>query len=319
MEEKIVNILMSDIMAHPQQVEIYGKYEPDDIFEASIAEEGVLTPIIVTAAETFSTAACVASYVMISGHRRVYANEKAGRTEIPAIVRHYDSQEEANIHFLFCNQQRAKSEQVIINEFLSAKQELSRIEKLRKSKGLYAETIFENKDILSALKNFKIEPGDPLRTTDVIEEALGISEWKQREINYLFDDKIQEKEVEFIRNNYKSDERLIDGLWDLWMQAREAYQQKETSLRDAVDSIKSKLKEVKGRLKPLAKNKLPVIDKKNAKIDKKKLKEYLPGTPEAVRQFIESGNVKEKESYDSRDLEKILTSFLNYCHFTFKQ
>jgi hypothetical protein len=272
--EEIVNILMSEIMAHPQQVEIYGKYEPDDIFEASIAEEGVLTPIIVTAAETFGTAACVARYVAISGHRRILANEKAGRTEIPAIIRHYDSEAEANLHFLVCNQQRAKSEQVIINEFLSAKQELSQISKLRKSKGLYGDTIFEDKDICSTLQNYKIEPGEPLNTRDVIEEAFGISKHKQEYYSYLFDDKIQGKEVEFFRANYKTDEKLIDGLLDLWMQAREAYENKETSLRDAVDSIKAKLKEVKSKLKPLDKNKLQMVDKKKARVDKKKLKEF---------------------------------------------
>ena len=80
--EKIVEMKLNDIEPNINQPR---KNFDDDKIEdlaASIAEHGVLQPIIVTKKDNF--------YQIIAGERRWRASKKAGLKTIPAIIREYD-------------------------------------------------------------------------------------------------------------------------------------------------------------------------------------------------------------------------------------
>ena len=81
MSEKIVNIKeLHEFKDNPYQVK--DNEDMKDLIE-SIKEYGVIEPLIVRNREK-------GGYEIVSGHRRKYACEKAGKTEIPVLVRDMD-------------------------------------------------------------------------------------------------------------------------------------------------------------------------------------------------------------------------------------
>ena len=81
MSEKIVNINeLHEFKDNPYQVK--DNEDMEDLIE-SIKEYGVIEPLIVRNREK-------GGYEIVSGHRRKYACEKAGKTEIPVLVRDMD-------------------------------------------------------------------------------------------------------------------------------------------------------------------------------------------------------------------------------------
>ena len=81
MSEKIVNIKeLHEFKDNPYQVK--DNEDMEDLIE-SIKEYGVIEPLIVRNREK-------GGYEIVSGHRRKYACEKAGKTEIPVLVRDMD-------------------------------------------------------------------------------------------------------------------------------------------------------------------------------------------------------------------------------------
>lgn len=81
MSEKIVNINeLYEFKDNPYQVK--DNEDMEDLIE-SIKEYGVIEPLIVRNREK-------GGYEIVSGHRRKYACEKAGKTEIPVLVRDMD-------------------------------------------------------------------------------------------------------------------------------------------------------------------------------------------------------------------------------------
>ena len=81
---------------HPYQV---NANEDMDRLVESIKEKGVLTPLIIRPLENAD------EFEVISGHRRLYAAQKAGRTELPAFV-HNISRDEAVVEMVDSNIQR---------------------------------------------------------------------------------------------------------------------------------------------------------------------------------------------------------------------
>lgn len=81
MSEKIVNIKeLHEFKDNPYQVK--DNEDMKDLIE-SIKEYGVIEPLIVRNREK-------GGYEIVSGHRRKYACEKAGKTEVPVLVRDMD-------------------------------------------------------------------------------------------------------------------------------------------------------------------------------------------------------------------------------------
>ena len=81
MSEKIVNINeLHEFKDNPYQVK--DNEDMEDLIE-SIKEYGVIEPLIVRNREK-------GGYEIVSGHRRKYACEKAGKSEIPVLVRDMD-------------------------------------------------------------------------------------------------------------------------------------------------------------------------------------------------------------------------------------
>ena len=81
---------------HPYQV---NDNEDMDRLVVSIKEKGVLTPLIIRPLENSD------EFEVISGHRRLYAAQKAGITELPAFV-HNISRDEAVVEMVDSNIQR---------------------------------------------------------------------------------------------------------------------------------------------------------------------------------------------------------------------
>ena len=80
------------------------RVNPDDVktLAASIRENGVLEPLIVTKMDGRD------GYMIISGHTRTAAARMAGLTTIPAVIRTYDSDEQAEKAMLDSNVRRKK-------------------------------------------------------------------------------------------------------------------------------------------------------------------------------------------------------------------
>ena len=80
--EKIVEMKINDIEPNVNQPRKNFDDDKIDDLAASIAEHGVLQPIIVTKKDNY--------YQIIAGERRWRASKKVGLKTIPAIVREYD-------------------------------------------------------------------------------------------------------------------------------------------------------------------------------------------------------------------------------------
>ena len=97
MSEKIVNINeLHEFKDNPYQVK--DNEDMEDLIE-SIKEYGVIEPLIVRNREK-------GGYEIVSGHRRKYACEKAGKTEVPVLVRDMDKNM-AIITLVYSNLQRS--------------------------------------------------------------------------------------------------------------------------------------------------------------------------------------------------------------------
>jgi ParB family chromosome partitioning protein len=84
--EEIQNLKLTDITRNPYQPRIHFNEEKLTELANSIKMNGVLQPIIVRKSK-------VIGFELLAGERRFLASKKAGRTEIPAIVREYNDQQ----------------------------------------------------------------------------------------------------------------------------------------------------------------------------------------------------------------------------------
>ena len=106
---------IDELRQHPLNKAIYGDIADEALIE-SIRQNGVLVPVLVDQ-----------DGVVISGHRRCKAARKVGPTEIPVIVRHFETPEDAEAILIESNRQRGKSTEQKAREFT----ELKRIEAMR--------------------------------------------------------------------------------------------------------------------------------------------------------------------------------------------
>jgi MoxR-like ATPase len=93
-----------ELQQHPFNIEIYGQTEVNQQFIESI-KEGVREPLIINTDKE-----------IISGHRRNKAAKKAGKNEVPVIVREYDSRRQERLAILEHNNYREKSLEDKISE-----------------------------------------------------------------------------------------------------------------------------------------------------------------------------------------------------------
>ncbi len=77
----VTEVAVAQIVPNPRQPRLH--FDPDELAElaASIAEHGVIQPLIVTKGDSHN------EYVLIAGERRLQASKKAGLKMVPVIVR----------------------------------------------------------------------------------------------------------------------------------------------------------------------------------------------------------------------------------------
>ena len=92
------NLPVDAIVPNPQQPRNHFDDEALEALSASIAELGVLQPIVVRADDD--------GYVLVAGERRLRAARRAGLTEIPAVVRGVDDEAGSLVQALVENLQR---------------------------------------------------------------------------------------------------------------------------------------------------------------------------------------------------------------------
>lgn len=269
--EKIIkNIAIELLQPHPQQAGIYGEDVIDNEFVASIRDKGILTPLTVTPVEN-------GFYTIISGHRRKKGALLAGLSEVPCVVKKYENDAEMEFEFLTCNMQREKTKQTRIMEFFRYKQILCQIGKLRKSKGVYDNTIFNDNVFSRILENDnileKIEAGKPLNSVDVLKKVTGYSKYEQEQLYIINDDNWIQLQVARLEGKAISGEDL-DKLWNEIWAVREEFNKPEskTTMNTAVKQIKEVVKNIEEKLDKEyeKKHKLPKL--KKDKIQKQKVK-----------------------------------------------
>lgn len=292
--ENITYLPAADLMDFEMQFEIYGEVTIEPEFVASVRDMGILTPLIVTETKVGKT--------IISGHRRRRAAEQAGIDFLPCIVKEYESEEMMTLEFLACNMQREKSDAIRLKEFISYKQKLSQIGKARKSKGVYADTLFENEAFLRFLKTHKIEdkvsPGEPINTVEIIKKLTGFNAYEQQWLKYLADkDFLQSKFDEL--TNLGLSRQDNDAAYAEVCKAEAAYEAGEASLHEAASAVKDMLDDLKKQLvaaRDRGKSKPQKMEK--AKAEKPKLTlavKVSVGVP-----AFEVGEAAKFQEYDSK-------------------
>ena len=136
--EKIVEMKINDIEPNINQPRKNFDDDKIDDLAASIAEHGVLQPIIVTKKDDY--------YQIIAGERRWRASKKAGLKTIPAIVREYDEKKIREVALIENIQRQdlnavetAKAIKELMEEHQLTQEELSKT--LGKSRSAIANTL----------------------------------------------------------------------------------------------------------------------------------------------------------------------------------
>ena len=205
----IVNISIDDIADFPIQAEIYGEARIENEFIASVADSGIITPIIVCKTEELDYVGCVGlvkskTYTLISGHRRKRAGEILNFKTMPAIVKSYRNYDDAELDFLICNMQREKTNKVRLGEFRQYKNVLSKIIQVRKKSNAYENTIYENKAFSRIWKQFNLDAkfvdDSPIDSIEILKEITGYSKYEQEFLNVLYGDEWLQKKLDRLRS-----------------------------------------------------------------------------------------------------------------------
>lgn len=273
----IIIVGMADVAPFPRQEEIYGNIENamEPEFIASVKEQGILTPLLL--ADSAALGLDIDErYIAISGHRRLHAARVAGMVEVPAYIKEYESMEEAELDFLACNMQREKNQAVRIREFLAYKQMLCQLGKIRKGRGVWDSTIFENEHFSRILKNSNIDADEPLNSVDILKDVTGYTHYEQQFLNVLYSADWLQKQLDSLRDlgiSLGLEQTLIENM----EKARAEYENEKVTLNNAVKSIKDMFKDIKEKLtKPKGEKKAkPEPKPKAEKVEKQKnLLEY---------------------------------------------
>jgi len=270
MEKQIIMVPIDEIQAHPEQTKIYGPTEADEEFIASIADKGVLQPVLLADVKLLGKEFKEKGkkYFLVAGHRRHLGSKLAGLAEVPAMVREYTDYDETCIHMVISNMQRIKSERQMVQEYLSIKQKLCQVGKNRMSKGVYDKTLLVDDEITRFMEALNIDLEKPINTADIIRDKLGYSEYKQQMWNWLYDADTKEKVLKQLYKN-KCPQKSIEVLCDNWEECTKAHDDKKTSLYDAVETIKGQVEKLKKYLNGDKK----AFNKKQTKSKKEKSEE----------------------------------------------
>lgn len=274
--DKIINIAIDKLEDFPRQAEIYGAADIDAEFVASVMDRGILTPLTVTPLSK-------EKFQIISGHRRKKGAIAAGLNDVPCIVKNYENEEEKELDFLIFNLQREKEKSVRLKEFLHYKQILCQIGKVRKSKGIYDNTVFENDQFYRILKTLKLDDkidGKPLNSMDILKEITGYTRYEQEYLNVLYSPDWLQKELEKLRTMGVS-RAHEDNIIEQMEVARNHYESEKVTLNDSV-------KQIKGMFEQAAKSLSTKKEKKAGKLNKNNV--------EAIRKASED---KEKMKFDN--------------------
>jgi len=310
MPEKIIMVGLDKIQPHPHQKEIYGDVYIEPEFLASVKDQGVLIPVILTNPEIYADNSDIGGkWVCVAGHRRIEAAKMAGMKEIPAIIREYESPDICTLNFLALNLQREKYIEQRKNEYFLYKQILGQLAKTHLGKGIYESTNYLDDELLRALKSLKIDPQGPLDSIKILKDLSGFTEWEQRLLKTVEDDDFKIKQYERLRKiGFPLDRET--ALEKNIQKIRGEYKTKKCTLRDAYNAIKGMLAIEEGLLTKKAK------PKKEPK--PKEIEEKDDGGSNAIVESFFKGrlffNLKDSGLSNRNLFRPVLIEFHQYLH-----
>lgn len=199
--QEVRNINLAEIMPNPEQPrKVFDEDEMIDL-ASSIAEHGVLVPIIVNKTEANE------KYVIVAGERRFRAANRAGLVEIPAIVKNFSEQEMLEIA-LIENVQRsdlnvieeARGYKLLMERFgYSAEALAKRMGKSRPQVANCVRLLNLPEEVLTMVVEGKLTAGHvrPLL-------ALGDNAWQIELAEDIYHDALSVRQVESLVNNLKN-------------------------------------------------------------------------------------------------------------------
>lgn len=203
--QEVRSIALTEIMPNPEQPrKVFDEDEMIDL-ASSIAEHGVLVPIIVNKTENQE------KYVIVAGERRYRAANRAGLVEIPAIVKNFSKQEMLEIA-LIENVQRsdlnvieeARGYKLLMERFGYSAEELAkRMGKSRPQVANCVRLLNLPEEVLAMVMEEKLTAGHvrPLLT-------LGDSAWQIELAEDIYRDALSVRQVENLVNNLKNNPEL---------------------------------------------------------------------------------------------------------------
>jgi ParB/RepB/Spo0J family partition protein len=108
-DEKIEMMKIKELKESPNNASIYGEEPVNDLVE-SIKSIGIQQPIVIAKDNT-----------IVAGHRRFRACKELGMSEVPVIVRAFESEEEMQECMIECNTARVKTNETIAREYIILK------------------------------------------------------------------------------------------------------------------------------------------------------------------------------------------------------
>lgn len=199
--QEVRNINLAEIMPNPEQPR--KAFDEDEMIDlaSSIAEHGVLVPIIVNKTESNE------KYVIVAGERRYRAANRAGLVEIPAIVKNFSEQEMLEIA-LIENVQRsdlnvieeAHGYKLLMERFgYSAEDLAKRMGKSRPQVANCVRLLNLPEEVLAMVVEGKLTAGHvrPLL-------ALGDNAWQIELAEDIYHDALSVRQVESLVNNLKN-------------------------------------------------------------------------------------------------------------------
>ena len=165
-------------------MEIYGETTVDDDFVNSIADRGILQPLLVSSYFDREDAEYLEKgYVAIAGHRRRLGAEKAGLESVPCIFKEYDDfNTESVIDLIFSNKTREKTKQQKAAQINALQQILCQAAQLKVKYKSFANEKGDDETLSAIAEKAKTIPelvaffeGEPLNSMKIIAEKTGMN------------------------------------------------------------------------------------------------------------------------------------------------
>ena len=253
---------VADLKQHPKQAEIYGETEVDEAFVASIQDQGVLQPLLVSnrTGDNF----------VISGHRRLMGSSVAQKIEVPCVVKTYKSEDEEIKDLIISNYAREKTNWQRLQEFLKLKQIVCQITKAKQGHSSLRELFEENESLGEFARGAKIDFEKPMTAFDILKNITGLSEYEQKMNTVIFDDDYVEEWFEKLRK-LKLPVAAEQEIYEKIGTVRGMVNNKQCSLNEAATAIKKMFADIESKLK-----KEKPVKQQKAKSDKPKAEKPVP-------------------------------------------